>query len=353
MELDAALENGYRVTKVFRVLEYAESEADLFKGYIAEFMALKIHASDFPSSIKGSREKEDIYIKECWEKFGIKIEREKMAINPAKRQLAKLCLNNLWGRFSLRNGLTQVKIFDSPPAFYELVNDRRKEILTVDELRKGQVIVTYQEKQEFIREHKNSAVKISLWTTSHSRLHLLRLMQQVSRIPGAVLLYSDTDSLVFSFPCNCGSNEHSCPCNPLQTGMHLGELTDEYPDHDIIEVVFAGCKNYALKLHRRGAAPDDFEYIIKVRGITLNWDVEHRQGFRYEVFKEMALNYARTGKMDEFSLHYPNMIRPNLMTGTVISQPMDKIYRPYIGKGIVTDDFHIREFGYIPPTYQY
>jgi hypothetical protein len=234
-----------------------------------------------------------------------------------------------------------------------LVNDRRKEILTVDELRKGHVMVSYQEKQEFVKEHKNSAVTISLWTTSHSRLHLLRLMQQVSSIPGAVLLYSDTDSLVYSFPCKCGSDEHSCPCNPLQTGTHLGELTDEWPDHDIVEVVFAGCKNYALKLHRIGAAPDDFEYQIKVRGITLNWDVKERQGFRYDVFKEMALNYARTGKMDEFPLHYPNMIRPSLNTGTVVSQSMTKIYRPYIGKGIVTDDFHVRDFGYIPPTYQY
>jgi hypothetical protein len=139
----------------------------------------------------------------------------------------------------------------------------------------------------------------------------------------------------------------------LQTGTHLGELTDEYPDHDIVEVIFAGCKNYALKLHRKGAAPDVFEHVIKVRGITLNWDVQERQGFRYDVFKEMALNYARTGKMDEFKLDYPIMIRPNLKKGMVVSQPMTKIYRPYIGKGIVTDDFHIREFGYIPPTYKY
>jgi hypothetical protein len=353
MELDAALENGYRVTKLFRMLEYTESDADLFKGYIAEFMALKIHATDFPSSIKGCREKEDIYIKECWGKFGIKIEREKMAVNPAKRQLAKLCLNNLWGKFSMKNGYSKTEIINCPVKFCEIMNDRKNEVLALDELTTDQVMITWDEKEEFVKEHENSAVQISLWTTSHARLHLLRLMQQVSRIPGAVLLYSDTDSLVYSFPCNCGSDDHSCPCNPLQTGTHLGELTDEYPDHDIVEVIFAGCKNYALKLHRKGAAPDVFEHVIKVRGITLNWDVQERQGFRYDVFKEMALNYARTGKMDEFTLDYPIMIRPNLKTGTVVSQPMTKIYRPYIGKGIITDDFHIREFGYIPPTYKY
>jgi hypothetical protein len=249
----------------------------------------------------------------------------------------------------LRNGLSKSKIIDSPSEFCELINDRKIDVMSVDALNQDQVLVTYQEKDEFVIEHDRSAVQISLWTTSHSRLHLFKLMQKVCSIPGAVLLYSDTDSLVFSFPCNCGSEEHNCPCNPLQLGPHLGELTDEYPDHDIVEVVFAGCKNYALKLHRRGAAPDVFEYVIKVRGITLNWDVEERQGFRYDVFKEMALNYARTGKMDEKKIHYPNVIRPSLKTGTVVSQPMTKIYRPYIGKGIITKDFHVREFGYVPP----
>jgi hypothetical protein len=337
------------VTKVFRVLEYAESDADLFKGYISEFMAMKIHATGFPSDINGSTEKEDIYIQECWDMFGIKIDRNKMAANPAKRQLAKLCLNNLWGRFSLRNGLSTVEVVDSPARFCELLNDRKKEVISYDELTKEQLLVTFREKEEFVIEHEKSAVQISLWTTSHSRIHLFKLMQKVCAIPGAVLLYSDTDSLVFSFPCNCGSDEHNCQCNPLQLGPHLGELTDEYPDHDIVEVVFAGCKNYALKLHRRGAEPDVFEYVIKVRGLSLNWDVTERQGFRYDVFKEMALNYARTGKMDEKKIHYPNVIRPNLRTGTVVSKPMDKIYRPYIGKGIITKDFHVREFGYVPP----
>jgi hypothetical protein len=348
MELDVALQNGYRVTKVFRVLEYAESDADLFKGYIAEFMALKIHASGFPPEVAGTVEKEEKYINECWDMFGIKVDRHKMTANPAKRQLAKLCLNNFWGRFSLRNGLTKVKITDSPIELCELLNDRKKEVLTLDELSKEQLLITYQEKEEFISEHEQSAVTISLWTTSHSRIHLFNLMQKVSAISGAELIYSDTDSLVFSFPCNCGSDEHSCPCNPLQLGPHLGQLTDELQDHDIVEVVFAGCKNYALKLHRRGAAPDDYEYIIKVRGITLNWDVTERQGFRYEVFKEMALAYAKTGIMGEKPIHYPSMIRPNLRTGTVVSQPMTKIYRPYVGKGIITKDFHVREFGYVP-----
>uniref|UniRef100_A0A914NS28 Uncharacterized protein n=1 Tax=Meloidogyne incognita TaxID=6306 RepID=A0A914NS28_MELIC len=41
LELNAALEEGYIVTKVFRVLEYDSSDDQLFAPYISEFMAAK------------------------------------------------------------------------------------------------------------------------------------------------------------------------------------------------------------------------------------------------------------------------------------------------------------------------
>uniref|UniRef100_A0A914MD21 Uncharacterized protein n=1 Tax=Meloidogyne incognita TaxID=6306 RepID=A0A914MD21_MELIC len=57
-ELNVALDEGYVVTKLFRVLEYINSDDKLFAPYISEFMAQKIHSSGFDSSIKGSEEKE-------------------------------------------------------------------------------------------------------------------------------------------------------------------------------------------------------------------------------------------------------------------------------------------------------
>ena len=63
---------------MFRVLEYTSSDEGLFRSYIAEFMAQKIHSSGFDDSIKGNIEAEDKFIEECKEMFDIKIEREKM-----------------------------------------------------------------------------------------------------------------------------------------------------------------------------------------------------------------------------------------------------------------------------------
>ena len=66
------------MTKLFRVLEYTSSDNSLFRSYIAEFMAQKIHSSGFDDSIKGNAEAEDRFIRECAENFDIIIDRNKM-----------------------------------------------------------------------------------------------------------------------------------------------------------------------------------------------------------------------------------------------------------------------------------
>jgi hypothetical protein len=96
LELAEALREGYRVCKFYRALEYTEVDSKLFRSYMREFLAEKFHASGFAEGIKGNEEAEDKFIDECMEKFGIKIEREKMKTNKGLRTLVKLMVNNLW-----------------------------------------------------------------------------------------------------------------------------------------------------------------------------------------------------------------------------------------------------------------
>ncbi|CAK5065056.1 unnamed protein product [Meloidogyne enterolobii] len=90
-----ALDEGYIVTKVYRVIKYEESDDELFRPYIAEFMKQKIESSGFDKKIKGNDDLEKKFITECKQLFGINIEKEKMNPNKGKRALAKLALNNL------------------------------------------------------------------------------------------------------------------------------------------------------------------------------------------------------------------------------------------------------------------
>lgn len=95
IELNEALNEGYTVSRVYRVLEYENVDKNLFAPYIAEFMAVKLHASGFSKEISGNAELEQQFVRECKEKFGIVIEPSKMIVNPGLRALAKLLLNNL------------------------------------------------------------------------------------------------------------------------------------------------------------------------------------------------------------------------------------------------------------------
>ncbi|KAL3071914.1 hypothetical protein niasHS_015436 [Heterodera schachtii] len=229
IELNAALDEGYRVTKVFRVLEYEQSDDQLFRPYIAEFMALKIHASGFDNSIKGHVEKEQ--------------------------------------QFCPR-GCRTTFITDDPVTLAEYLDDNSIEVTSIDQLNDEHILITYLHKKDWVDEHSCSNIVISLWTTSAARLVLLKAMQKVVRSPGSELLYTDTDSLILVHP------EELCP---LKTGTHLGQFTDEYPDHDIVEFCSGRAKQYGLCLRRKGA---------EANALTLNYDVLNNQGMRYETFKK-------------------------------------------------------------------
>jgi len=133
----------------------------------------------------------------------------------------------------------------------------------------------------------------------------------------------------------------------LDLGPHLGEFTDEYPKHQIIEYCSGGAKQYGLKLQRKDRSNAEFEYVLKVRGMTLNWDVVMNQGLRYEVFKEKVLHFANNGFSVPININYPNFLRPSVKNGAVFSQPLNKMYRPFVGKGIVRpSDFKVLDFGH-------
>jgi hypothetical protein len=104
MELNEALEQGYRVERVFRVLEYTEADKELFRSYMREFLTEKIHATGFGEGVLNNPEAEQQFIDECLALFGFEIDRSKMKPNKALRQLTKLFVNNLWGKiFSISN----------------------------------------------------------------------------------------------------------------------------------------------------------------------------------------------------------------------------------------------------------
>uniref|UniRef100_A0A183C8S4 DNA-directed DNA polymerase n=1 Tax=Globodera pallida TaxID=36090 RepID=A0A183C8S4_GLOPA len=282
IELAEALRNGYRCVAYYRSIEWEDLQWDdrVFRGYVAEFMAMKTHASGFPEDVQTADEQQQ-FINECEEMFGIIIDQEKMSHNKAKRTIAKLCNNSLWGRFSLRNGLSKTIVTDSPAELRALLDNPSIEVSAVDQLSEECVLLTYAAVNEWVEEHDCSNIVLSLWTTSAARLHLLRLMQKVVRAPNSVLIYTDTDSVCFAY-----READGCP---LKTGPHLGDLSDEWPEHELLEFVSGGCKQYALRM--RQLQTGEQKTILKVRGITLTADACRL--LHFDTFKQSVLRYAR------------------------------------------------------------
>ena len=96
IELNEALDVGYKVKRIFHVLEYEEFDDEIFKGYVREFFKIKLEASGFDSEFD-TEEKQEKFLAECNEIFGIQVKKEDMKYNAALRTLAKICLNIYWG----------------------------------------------------------------------------------------------------------------------------------------------------------------------------------------------------------------------------------------------------------------
>jgi len=109
------VEKGYNILEIYEVYEYQVTqynpetgEGGLFVDYINTFLKLKAEASGYPDWVKNP-EDEERYIKSFWESEGIRLDKEAIKYNTAKRGLAKLCLNSMWGKLTERNNRTQTK----------------------------------------------------------------------------------------------------------------------------------------------------------------------------------------------------------------------------------------------------
>lgn len=65
-------------------------------------LKIKQESSGWPANCDTSKQKED-YIKQYYEREGVKLDPQLISKNPGRRQVAKLALNSLWGRYVVLN----------------------------------------------------------------------------------------------------------------------------------------------------------------------------------------------------------------------------------------------------------
>jgi hypothetical protein len=339
IELAAALEQGYTVSKVYSALHYKEFSNKVFRDYISQFMSMKIHASGFEPELD-TPEKRERYIQECNDQFGIIVDEEKMDPNPAKRTQAKLANNSLWGKFAEGENLTKTATTNSPAILRRFLDSPKNDVSAVQLLNDDVVMISYKKQKDFVSSNKTNNVAIAAWTTSLARLRLLETLQAVYKLENvtdkaAVLLYWDTDSIIYAF-----RDGFEDPLKYLKN-PHLGGLKDEKADFEILEFISCGPKNYALAL--KNLKTGELTHEMKVRGITLDWKT--CQQLHYEHFKKICLSFGADDQQQIY-INYDGVLRPDVKTGNVYTVPLKKVFRPVVRKGIVNDNYQILDFGH-------
>jgi Zn-finger nucleic acid-binding protein len=106
-------------------------------------------------------------------------------------------------------------------------------------------------------------------------------------------------------------------------------MSREYPDYEILEIVCAGPKQYALKLRHK--TTNEIDFVMRCRGVRVD---KHNEGkLSYEMFKEMVLNaYNAKDVATDYPIFEYNRIGPN-KASQMFTQKMSKVYRCVNTKG--------------------
>jgi hypothetical protein len=133
-EVREALKMGYKIIKIFEFWQYDiiqrsedGSEPGLFDEYVNTFLRVKQQASGYPNWVQTQADKDE-YIRSYKEKEGIDLDPSKIEYNESLRSLAKLCLNNFWGKFGEKEGKRSTVIIKDRQTLMDYVSNPRYKI---------------------------------------------------------------------------------------------------------------------------------------------------------------------------------------------------------------------------------
>lgn len=287
-ELYCALDNGYTIRHIDEIWHFEQTTNNLFKKYIRKFLKIKQEASGFPLWVEQPKGKEwdypvhlkeiakemnederkELYIMDYFKNQGIMMEKEKIVSNPGMREIAKLCLNSLWGKFGQRTNMSKCEIVNNKEQFWKIA--KNPEVINLDWVEIGEGAnakkqIRYEIKEEYLPTDFNTNIAIASFTTSSARL---KLYNEFLKPLGRQVLYFDTDSVIYTY--NKNNPEHI----DIECGDYLGEPTDELDGKRMVGTfVSGGPKNYSYELNYEKNGAIVKEYKTKVKGFGLNFKV--------------------------------------------------------------------------------
>ena len=315
VELQAAVRKGYRILKFYEAWQYDETtvydpisgSGGLFAQYMNTFMKLKMEASGYPSHCRTDDDKRS-YIERVRQQEGITLDPDNIVFNAGRRAVAKLCLNNIWGKFAQTSDRTSKEFVTQTRRFFQLFSDDCFKVSDVQVVNDDCVYVTFKKGVEFQTSTLNTNVVIASYVTTHARLELYSYLERLEERA----LYCDTDSVIYKHV----QGSYNPPLSEF-----VGGMTDELGGSHITEYVSNGPKNYAYRTA-------DGKQVVKIKGFTLNYVAS--QQLTFDVIKRMAVST----RQDTITVHERPQIKRDLKRRQVNTLPSSKSYQRIFDKRV-------------------
>jgi DNA polymerase type B, organellar and viral len=349
MELQLAVsEEGYQIMKIYNVIHFESSikydkqsnQHGLFSEFILQFLKLRTESSGFPSWVKTEEDK-DLYVQQFYEREGVQLEKNKIALNEPMRNLAKIKCNALYGKFGQKVDLKQTRLIKSSAKFFELLSNPAIKVQGIVFLSQTIVLVSYTD-----RAHENTRVVsnpiIAAFVTSYSRIFLYRALKYHSAVSDPTLgriYYCDTDSIV----CKGNSDYFKISTYLLEWKNELGDS-----NYAINKWVSCGPKSYSFQ-------------VVDIRDGKIIMTVTHCKGIRINLKNSKIINLESmlsalatfgTESPLQITVSDPQFVRKHF---SIYTEERSKIFRVTFDKRIVPrgcTSAYTLPFGYRPVLQQ-
>ena len=145
--------------------------------------------------------------------------------------------------------MSQTKYITEVSKFYEILLDDKLDNINFQFIKDDMAQMTYNFKDQFVDNSKNTNIYIACFTTSHARLMVYNKLDYLKE----KVLYFDTDSIIYADD----GTKH------IETGDMLGDITDELSGKGITNFISTGPKLYSFKYGEN-------EEQSAIKGFTLN-----------------------------------------------------------------------------------
>ena len=279
VELQRALQVGYVITKIVAAVAY-EKHPGLMKDYVGDFINMKIENQ------KELTQSECETINKYHQDLGFRfiIKPENCKTNLGLRQVAKIWLNSLWGKFCQRGNLSSYEFINNYTSFIRNINDPKVEVESWQILTENCVELRSINAENTSIDPEFISEITGVFTTANARL---RLYDFISWIDPSQLICCDTDSCICLYdeenPLHKKFDNEATDCpKSVKFGSGLGQWKYELGDEEFItEIVIGGAKSYSYILNTG-------KVVVKQKGITL--DEANSAVVNFHSLKNMVLN---------------------------------------------------------------